>query len=344
MHPILKQLAECGQSIWYDNISRGMLASGAMQALIDEGVVGVTSNPSIFQKAICDSGDYDAALQELVAQGKSAAEIYDELTLADIRATADLFATVYDRTIAEARRLFAAVSRPNVMIKIPGTEEGLPAIRTAISEGINVNVTLIFSADVYERVMESYAHGIEDRLAARQDVNKIASVASFFVSRVDTAVDKQIADDPDASDLLGKAAVANSKMAYQRYLAFFEGPRFKPLAAKGANIQRPLWASTSTKNAAYSPTLYVDTLIGPNTVNTMPPVTLDAVREGIPVAVTVTEGLDEARQVLARLAERGVSMEQVTEDLRMAGVKAFADAFNKLMSDIESKRASVAAS
>jgi transaldolase len=363
MHPILKQLADQGQSIWYDNIRRGMLTSGGIQALIDEGVTGVTSNPTIFQKAICESGDYDEALQRLVAAGRSAPQIYDALTLEDIRMAADLFRPVHDRTegrdgyvsievnprlaydteqtLAEARRIFRTLGRPNVMIKIPGTEEGLPAVEAAIAEGINVNVTLIFSGEVYERVMEAYLNGLQRFIDAGNDPAKVSSVASFFVSRVDTAVDARLRDEHGTAELQGQAAVANTKLAYRRYEKMFNGPRFVPLRGQGARVQRPLWASTSTKNPSYSPTLYVDTLIGRDTVNTVPPATLEAIKAGIPVEPTLTQSLDQAQETANRLESAGISMKQVTGELRAAGVEAFADSFDKLLEDIEAKRAVV---
>lgn len=370
MNPTIKHLGACGQSIWYDNIRRGMLVSGEMQALIDDGVVGVTSNPSIFQKAIGETHDYDDALRALAEQGLDALSIYDALTIEDIRMTADLFRPVYDNTdggdgfvslevnptlaydtdatIAEARRLFAAVNRPNVMIKIPGTDQGLAAIRTAIGESINVNVTLIFSVSAYEQIMNAYLDGVDDLIAAGGDPSRVASVASFFVSRVDTAVDKQLAariaaGDTGASSLLGQAAVANSKIAYARYQTVFGGPRFAALKTRGARAQRPLWASTSTKNPDYRDTLYVDTLVGPDTVNTVPQVTLDAIRAGLTVKPTLTRDVDAARDVIDKLQQLGISMDQVTADLRTAGVKAFADAFAKLLDGVESKRRAIAA-
>ncbi len=364
MHPVLEQLAEHGQSIWYDNVQRGMLQSGEMQALIDDGVVGVTSNPSIFQKAIADSSDYDEQIKELIAADKSTFEIYDALTLADIAATADLFRPVYDHTdgrdgfvsievnpklaydteetIAEARRIFQALGRPNVMIKIPGTTEGLPAIETAISEGINVNVTLIFSVEAYNEIMQAYLRGIRALIDRGGDPSKVASVASFFVSRVDSAVDPLLAEKPELADLAGKAAIANSKLAYARFVEVFSEEVFGPLEAQGARVQRPLWASTSTKNPNYPPTLYVDSLIGRHTVNTVPPVTLDAIRSGMAVRERITEDVAEARVLVDRLAEAGISMQTVTDDLRTAGVKAFADAFDKLLGGLETKRTAVA--
>jgi len=360
MHPMLKKLADAGQSIWYDNIRRGMFASGEMQALIDDGVVGVTSNPTIFEKAIAHSGDYDDQIRDLIDAGRTTPEIFDALALDDIAAAADLFRPVYDRTngrdgyvsievnphlahdtagtIAEARRLFAQLARPNIMIKIPGTPEGIPAIATAIAEGINVNVTLIFSVDAYRDIMQAYLDGLERLVARGGDAAKVASVASFFVSRVDTVVDGLLAKRPELHDLRGKAAIANSKRAYQEYLSVFLGDRFAKLKARGARVQRPLWASTSTKNPDYSPTIYVDTLIGPDTVNTVPPATLDAIRAGITVRATVTGDLPEAEKVLARLENAGISMQRVTEDLRSAGVKSFADSYDQLLASLESKR------
>lgn len=366
MNSVLKRIAECGQSIWYDNIRRGMIASGELQRLIDDGVVGVTSNPTIFQKAIGESGDYDEALREMAVGDLRADEIYDTLAVQDIQAACDLFLPVYERmdrrdgfvsievnphlahdtrrTVAEARRLHAAVGRPNVMIKIPGTEEGLPAIQTALGEGINVNVTLIFGVDVYARIMEAYMAGVETFVESGGDAAGLASVASFFVSRVDTLVDGVLANKGDeAQPLLGKAAVANSKLAYERYQQVFAGERFAALRAKGARVQRPLWASTSTKNPSYSPTMYVDSLIGLDTVNTMPQVTLDAVRGGMDVAETVTKQVDQARRVIDQLAARGILIDEVTNDLRIAGVKAFADSYDKLLADVEAKRQGIAA-
>lgn len=364
MHPLLKKLADRGQSIWYDNIQRGMFASGQMQALIDDGVVGVTSNPSIFMKAITASHDYDDQIRELAADGKDTFAIYDALTLDDIARTADLFRPVHDRTdgrdgyvsievnpklaadtsatLTEARRLFRTLGRPNVMIKIPGTPEGWPAIEDALAEGIHVNVTLIFDIGAYREIMRAYLGGVSRFAKAGNDPANVASVASFFVSRVDTAVDKALENRPELADLRGKAAVANSKLAYQAFREVFGGEAFAELHAQGARVQRPLWASTSTKNPAYSPTLYVDTLVGPDTVNTVPPATLDAIRAGMGITQAITEGVEEAHAVIARLESAGVSLDQVTADLRTAGVKAFADAFDQLLAGIEEKRAVLA--
>jgi transaldolase len=364
MHAMFQKLSECGQSIWYDNVRRDMLHDGSMQALFDEGVVGVTSNPTIFEKAVTGSDDYDEQIRELVGQNQDAWNIYDAITRDDIAATADLLRPIYDQTdgvdgyvsievnpklahdmpatLAEARRLFQTLKRPNIMIKIPGTADGIPAIEESIATGINVNVTLIFSADVYEDIMQAYIRGLQRYAVAGNDPSRVASVASFFVSRVDSAIDPLLADKPDGKSLQGKAAIANSKIAYQRYLNVFEGEAFAALKAKGARVQRPLWASTSTKNPDYSPTLYVDTLVGANTVNTAPPATIDAIKAGFDVAITVTKDVEEAKRDLAKLESMGISMAKVTQDLREAGVKSFAASFDQLLAAIESKRATMA--
>jgi transaldolase len=359
-----RRLAELGQSLWYDNIRRGMIVSGELQALIDEGVRGVTSNPTILQKAIGGSGDYEDALRELATAHKGPTEIYEALVLDDIGRAADLFRPVYDRTegrdgfvsievepalaydtpatITRARQLFGALSRPNVMIKVPGTEAGLPAIRTLIGEGVNVNVTLIFSVDVYQQVIDAYLNGLQGYLDNGGDPARVASVASFFVSRVDTAVDKQLAarihaGQTELKSLLGQAAVVNTRIAYAKYRENFLGDKFAALRARGGRTQRPLWASTSTKNPAYRDTLYVDTLIGPDTVNTAPQATLEAIRKLKSVEATLEQDLDGARATLARIEEAGIRMAEVTEELRTAGVKAFADSFDQLIADIQRK-------
>ena len=362
----LHQLADLGQAIWFDYIRRSFITSGDLQALIDEGLRGVTSNPTIFEKAIAGSTDYDDALHRLVEEGKTVEEIYEELALDDIRQAADLLHPVYDETdgadgyvslevspnlaydtegtIAEARRLFAALGRPNVMIKVPATPDGIPAIETLIGDGINVNVTLIFSLAHYEAVAEAYIAGLEKLVAKGGDVSKVASVASFFVSRVDAAVDRQldelIRQSPTSNIqyLQGKIAIANAKAAYARFRQIFSGPRWERLAAKGARVQRPLWASTSTKNPTYPDTLYVDGLIGPNTVNTVPPATLNAFRDHGTIAPTLEADMDEARAQLARLAEVGVDLDAVTQQLQDEGVSKFAKSFEALMASIAEKR------
>ena len=356
----LHELFQLGQSVWYDNISRALLDSGEMQALIDDGVVGVTSNPSIFEKAIAKSSDYDAAIRQLTQAGKSTNDIYEALALEDIGEAADLLKPVYDKTdgvdgyislevsptlardtegtILEARRLFDALSRPNIMIKVPATPEGIPAIETLTADGININVTLIFSLSSYEDVMEAYISGLEKRLAAGQPINNISSVASFFVSRVDTAVDEAL-ETKGNKELQGKIAVANAKVAYARFQQVFSGTRWQALVENGARVQRPLWASTSTKNPDYPDTLYVDTLIGPHTVNTMPPATVDAFKDHGTVAITLTDGLEDAAGQLDALVQAGVDLDAITDQLQDDGVDAFAKSFHSLMDSVESKRA-----
>ena len=360
----LNELNQAGQSVWLDYIRRAYIASGELQAIIEAGVTGITSNPSIFEKAIAGSSDYDADIQRLVMTGRGTIGIYEALALDDIGRAADLLRPVYERTagrdgyvslevspelahdtagtIADARRLFAALGRPNVMIKVPATPAGIPAFQTLISEGINVNVTLMFSLAHYEAVAEAYLRGLEARAAAGGDLSRVASVASFFVSRVDSAVDKALAAAGN-QQLPGKIAVANAKITYQRFQAIFTGPRWQKLAQAGAQPQRVLWASTSTKNPAYSDTLYVDELIGPHTVNTMPLNTVDAFLDHGTVAETLTAGLDEAQAQLAQLAELGIDLAAITEQLQVAGVDAFATAFRGMLDSVARKRAQIAA-
>ncbi|VAW42817.1 Transaldolase [hydrothermal vent metagenome] len=360
----LHELFNLGQSIWYDNISREMLDSGKLQTLIDDGVVGVTSNPSIFEKAIARSSDYDEAIRGLAQAGKSTNDIYEALVLEDIGEAADFLRPVYDKTegidgyislevsptlardtagtIAEARRLFAALNRPNIMIKVPATPEGIPAIETLTADGININITLIFSLSSYEDVMNAFITGLEKRLAAGQPIDNISSVASFFVSRVDTAVDNALSAAGNTS-LQGKIAIANAKVAYGRFQKVFGESRWQTLAENGARAQRPLWASTSTKNAAYPDTLYMDALIGANTVNTVPPATLTAFRDHGVVASTLCDGVDEAAKQLADLAALGVDLDAITDELQNDGVASFAKAFETLMASIASKRAVILA-
>jgi transaldolase len=361
----IQQLQQLGQSIWLDYIERGMVQSGELKQLVDEGLAGVTSNPTIFQQAIATSPAYQDDLQRLVAGPQDVKAIFETLAVADIQAAADVLQPVYERTgrrdgyvsievapdlaydadatIAEARRLFAAVDRPNVMVKVPATKPGIDAIRQLIGDGININVTLIFGLERYAAVKEAYFQGLEKRLAAGQPIAHIASVASFFVSRVDTNVDGKLEklaaqDGLQPRLLLGQAAVANAKLAYAQFQQKFSGARWEKLAAAGAQLQRPLWASTSTKNPNYPDLLYVDPLIGPHTVNTMPVKTLDAFRDHGVVAQTVTQGVDEARAVFARLADLGIQMEQVADELEVDGVKKFADSYTELLTEIEHKR------
>jgi transaldolase len=360
MNRLVTLRQEYGQSIWIDFISRDALVSGDLARLVDDGVLGLTSNPSIFEKSIASGKSYDSQIGSLAAQAKPALEIYEALALADIAAAADLMRPVYERTdgldgyvslevsphlahdtagtIADGKRLFAALGRPNVMIKVPGTPEGVPAIAELIGSGVNVNVTLLFGLDAYEAAANAYLDGLETLERAGGDVHRVASVASFFVSRLDTAVDKWLAGRPEEPALRGRAAVANAKLAYARFEQIFRaGSRWEKLAARGARVQRPLWASTSTKNPAYSDTLYVDELIGPHTINTMPPQTLAAYREHGRLAQTVTQGVAEAEALMTQLARLGLDMGQVTQDLLDAGVKTFADAFDELLDGLKAK-------
>ncbi len=359
------ELLEVGQSIWYDNIRRGLIVNGGLQALIDAGVVGVTSNPSIFEKAIAHSTDYDDAIKALVAEGRSAVEIYESLAVEDIKNAADLLYPVYEdsdgldgyislevdptlandteATVGAARRLFAVLGRPNVMIKVPATPEGVPAIATLIGDGININVTLLFANDNYTDVAHAYINGLEQLAARGGDVSRVASVASFFVSRVDAVVDKAL-EAINNKNLQGKIAIANAKVAYTLYEEIFSGARWQALQDQGARPQRLLWASTSTKNPAYPDTLYVDELIGPDTVNTIPPATLDAFQDHGTVRVTLTIDVDEARRQLARLAELGIDLDPITEKLQEDGVASFSQAFGLLMESVANKRRQLLAS
>jgi len=358
----IQKLTGLGQSLWYDNIQRSLLLNGELAAMIKRGNIrGVTSNPSIFHAAIAKSTDYDSALLTLAWAGWNAEGIFWQLAVEDIQAACDLFLPLYnetdggdgcvsievspylahetDETVEQAKALWERVNRPNLMIKIPATKEGLPAIRKAISSGINVNVTLIFSLARYAEVMEAYLSGLEDRLAKNQPIDRIASVASFFISRVDSKVDKLL---PEASKLRGQAAVANARLAYEAFTKTFSGERWGALSQGGARFQRPLWASTSTKNPAYPDTLYVDSLIGEHTVNTVPPVTLDAFRDhGLP-ETTIHRDMDAAHALFGQLEAQGVSMDVVTQELEDEGVKAFADAFTALLETIEERRAAAA--
>ena len=355
----LKDLSDLGQSIWYDYIRRFFITSGELKTLIEEGLRGVTSNPSIFEKAINGSSDYDEAIRRLVEMEKSVEEIYEALVLDDISRAADLLQPVYESTqgvdgyvslevsptlahdtkgtIAEARRLFKVLARPNVMIKVPATPAGIPAIEELVASGININVTLIFNLDHYRSVAEAYLKGLERRLADRGDISKVASVASFFISRVDTAVD-QVLTSLENKDLQGKIAIANAKIAYDTFRQIFSGSRWEKLAAFGARVQRPLWASTGTKNPEYQDTLYVDQLIGPDTVNTLPPATLNAFREHGSAAHTLTEEIEEAEAQLAQLEDLGIDLKSITQKLQEKGLQAFAESFKTLMASIRNKQ------
>jgi len=356
----LNQIAELGQAIWLDFIRRSFSTSGELSILVDQGLRGVTSNPSIFEKAIAGSDDYDADMGELVAAGKADSEIYEALTMDDIRLAADILRPVYeatdgqdgyvslevnpalahdpDGTLREAERLFEALDRPNAMIKIPATPAGILAIEAAISKGININVTLIFSVKHYQAAAWAYIAGLEKYRAGGGEVARVASVASFFVSRVDTAVDKLLDGLEGGAHLRGRAAIANAKIGYQHYKRIFSSERWGELAASGARVQRPLWASTSTKNPAYPDTLYVDELIGPDTVNTLPPETLDAFLDHGNVAATLESELDQAHAHLEQLNRLGIDLDAVTQTLQDDGVTAFARSFEGLMSSILAKR------
>jgi len=370
----LHELTRYGQSIWYDNLSRRLLASGELARLVrEDGIVGVTSNPTIFDKAITDSEDYDADIARLAADGKDAAAIYEALVVEDVRQAADVLLPVYEATggrdgyvslevspelardgegtVAAVRRLWRLVGRPNLMVKIPGTSEGLPAVEQCLYEGMNINVTLLFSVRRYEEVAWTYIRALERRWKEGMPVNGVASVASFFVSRVDTLTDRLLMERMEAepSDkqalqgLLGKAGIANAKLAYQRFQAIFSSERFRALAARGARVQRCLWASTSTKNPAYSDVMYVEGLIGPDTVNTVPQVTLDAFRDHGRVAPTLTEGLDIANSVIGTLAGLGIDIEDVARELEEEGVRLFAESYRRTLSALEEKARRLAA-
>ena len=371
----LHELHEQGQSVWLDYIRRGILDNGELEEMIRRcDLRGVTSNPTIFQQAIGDSDDYDDAFDLLAADQADAAEAYESLAVEDITRACGLFGQVYresqgtdgfvslevnpelahdeEGTEAEARRLWQSVGRPNLMIKVPGTEAGLPVIEQLLSEGLNVNITLLFSVKNHERVMEAYLRGLERRLEAGQPIGHVASVASFFVSRVDTAVDAQlnrIAENaPDeetrrrALSLRGRAAVANAKLAYRRFQEVFSGERWERLRAAGAQVQRPLWASTSTKNPDYRDVIYVEELIGPHTVNTMPLATVEAFADHGVVRRTVNRDLDGALADLAALRELGIDMDQVTDQLQREGVEKFAASFRELLQTVDEKLTRVA--
>jgi len=373
-NPLLK-LSSLGQSVWLDLIRRNMLTPGGeMQKLIEkDGVRGVTSNPAIFEKAINGSSDYDNEIRALGKQGKQATDIYESLAIDDVGRAADFFRPLYDSTkggdgfvsievspklahdtegtVAEARRLWKTLHRPNIMIKVPGTKAGLPAVRTLLTEGINVNITLLFAVERYEAVLEAFIQALEERAKKGLPVDRIASVASFFLSRIDTLLDPQIlkvaeAGGPKADiarGLPGTIAVSNAKAAYYKYGIVTATDRWKKLAAMGARPQRLLWASTSTKNPKYQDTMYVEPLIGPDTVNTMPMETVDAYRDHGKPASRITEELVDAQRKLAQLKEIGIDLAAATQQLEDEGVKKFVEPFDKLLASVESKRKAVLA-
>lgn len=369
-NPLL-ELQKFGQSVWLDYIRRDLITSGELKRLIDnDGLRGMTSNPSIFEKAITGSNDYAAFLNQLIAQGLSAGDTFERIAVRDIQDAADTLLPVYKATnkrdgyvslevsptlardtqgtIEEARRLWKAVARPNIMIKVPGTPEGVAPVRQLTSEGININITLLFSQEAYIKVAEAYIDGLEAAQKAGKDISGIASVASFFVSRIDTLADSMIETElknpgsPEREQLLrslhGKVAIANAKQAYRFYQQMIASPRWKSLAAQGAQTQRLLWASTSTKNPKYRDVLYIEELIGPDTVNTIPPATMDAFRDHGAVRRTLDADLAAADATMTNLEKAGISMQKVTDQLLDEAIKLFADAFSKLIAAVEQKK------
>lgn len=374
-NPLL-QLKAQGQSVWYDTVDRAQLDSGLFKSLVDEdGIVGVTSNPTIFQKSISHGDAYDEQITQLVREGKSTGEIYEALAIRDIRTVADMLLPIYERanrqdgfvslevspdlahdteaTLAEARRFWKIVDRPNLMIKIPATPEGLPAVHQALYEGININITLIFSIEDYRKVADAFISALEERNAEGKDISHIASVASFFVSRVDTLVDQLLENKIKASSdsaeqqklksLEGKAAIANARLVYQDFKHIFHSPRFETLKHSGAHVQRPLWASTSTKNPAYRDVLYAEELIGPDTVDTMPLETVENFRNHGKVRLSVEDNIQQAREELEALEKVGIHYDRVTKQLQDEGVQKFADSFHELFKGIESKKQDIQA-
>jgi transaldolase len=369
-NPLL-ELKALGQSVWLDDIDRGQLRSGLFGSLIDEdGLSGATGNPTIFEHAITHSTTYDEQMQHLLALGKNAQEIYEALAMTDVRTVADLLRPTYEGTngqdgfvsievspylaqdtggtLSEVRRFWETIDRPNLMVKIPSTPAGIPAIRQALAEGVNINITLIFSIENYRQVAEAYFGALEERSAKGQDISRIASVASFFVSRVDVLVDNLLEDKIKAVGANtqqqklkaqeGQAAIANARLAYQEFKRLFSEPRFVDLKQRGARVQRPLWASTGTKNLAYRDVLYVEELIGPDTVNTMPLTTIERFREHGRVRLSIEDQLPEAKAQLAALADVGIHFDQVTRQLQEEGVQKFIDSFHTLFQCIDHKR------
>ncbi|MGH2561397.1 MAG: transaldolase, partial [Thermomicrobiales bacterium] len=366
----IRALLEHGQSVWQDDISRDMLSSGFLQRQVDEvGIRGVTSNPTIFEKAISGGDAYDDQIVGFLGNGKTADEIFEAIAVADVRDACDVLRPVFDdsngadgfvsievspdaarnptETRGQVRRLWDSVNRPNLMVKIPGTVEAELVIEEMLREGKNINITLLFSIHHYEKVALAYVSALENRLAAGEPVDNMASVASFFVSRVDTLVDKKLqaiideTNDPAQhariSELLGKVAIANAKLAYARFLDIFGGARFAPLRAAGAKVQRPLWASTGTKNPAYSDVLYVESLVGPDTVNTMPRATIKAFLDHGTVRSTLEEEVDVARQIMKDLATAGIDIDQITGQLEDEGIASFVKSFEELLNGVEAK-------
>lgn len=361
---IIQKLETFGQSIWYDNISRSIILNGDLKKMVDQGLLGVTSNPTIFDKAISGSTDYDEQIRDLVESKPNIdpAEIIQALMVKDIQMACDVLKPVFERTqgrdgyvsvevtpskarqtdatIEEVRELWKLINRRNLMVKIPATKEGLPAIEQAISEGININVTLIFSVERYREVADAYITGLERRMKAGKPIDHVASVASVFVSRIDTLVDALLEKKgtPAAKQFRGKAAVANTKMVYQAFVTVFGSDRWGALRAKGANVQRPLWGSTGTKNPEYSDLLYVNTLIGPHTVNTVPPATYAAILDHGVAELTIESNLDEAQRILEGIAAQGIDMAWVLQKLEDDGVAAFEKSFDGLYENLSKKK------
>lgn len=358
MEKNLKELLQSGQSPWYDNIDRNIIQNGELKQLFEKGVTGVTSNPSIFEKAITGSTIYDDDARALARQDRSIQEIYDALTVQDIQAAADLLRGIYDetrggdgyvslevipdyahdaaKTIENARALHRLVDRPNLMIKVPGTEAGLEAIRVLTGEGINLNVTLLFSVGHYEAIARAYIEGLEQRRKAGLPIDRVCSVASVFISRIDTAVDAML-QQKDRADLQGRAAVANAKMIYQRFKELFHGEAFKELAAAGAQVQRVLWGSTSAKNPAYRDVKYVEELVGQDTVNTIPHDTLMALIDHGQIKVTLEDNLKGERALLGELAGLGIDLDRICDETQDKGIAAFVTSFETLMEAIAGK-------
>lgn len=372
-NPLL-QLKTLGQSVWYDTVDRTQLDNGLFKRMLDEdGVAGVTSNPTIFQKSISHGDAYDEQITQLVREKKNTSEIYEALVIRDIRTVADMLLPIYEKancqdgfvslevspdlahdseaTLEEARRFWKLVDRPNLMIKIPATPEGIPVVRQTLTEGMNINITLIFSIEDYRKVADAYISALEERNAEGKDISHIASVASFFVSRVDTLVDQLLENKIKVSNdsteqqklksLEGKAAIANARLVYQDFKNIFHSPRFETLKHSGAHVQRPLWASTSTKNPAYRDVLYAEELVGPDTVDTMPLETIENFRDHGKVRLSVEDDIQQARDEFAELEKVGIHYDQVTQQLQDEGVQKFADSFHELFKGIESKKQTI---
>ncbi len=368
----LLEIKKLGQSVWLDNLSRPLLTTGALARLVrEDGISGITSNPKIFKDAMTGGEAYDEALARLARQGRPTTEIYESLAIQDIQDACDLLAPAYQEsdgtdgfvslevsphlardtagTVAEARRLWRTVDRPNLLIKIPGTDEGVPAIEACLAAGINVNITLLFSLNAYKKVIDAHMRALEARRERKEPLAGVASVASFFLSRIDVKVDRALekraaaGGGAEARALLGKAAVASAKLAYRMWEEALDTPAWRRLEAAGARVQKPLWASTSTKNPAYSDVMYVEPLVAPRSVNTMPEETIEAFRDHGRAALTIGEGLDEARQTLERLAAVGIDMDQVTRELVEEGIEKFVTPFDELLAALDAKRSALAA-